>query len=105
MVTSANGTMDRNGEDRVVVRLPTNIGRENAVELEGMFEARFRDGEKRFVVDAADVQYMTSGGIGFLVSILTRIRDQGGDLYVRNLNARMKGLFELTNLDKLFEIR
>ncbi len=39
-----------------------------------------------------------------LVSLSKKIREQGGELRLANLNEDLKTLFELTKLDTLFQI-
>ena len=39
-----------------------------------------------------------------LVEILKNLRSYGGKLKLTNLSAKVKGLFEITKLDKLFDI-
>ena len=43
-------------------------------------------------------------GLGVLVSLSKKIREQGGELRLANLNEDLKTLFELTKLDTLFHI-
>ena len=45
-----------------------------------------------------------SSGLGVLVSLSKKIREQGGELRLANLNDDLKTLFELTKLDTLFQI-
>ena len=46
----------------------------------------------------------TAPGLGVLVSLSKKIREQGGELRLANLNDDLKTLFELTKLDTLFQI-
>ena len=61
-------------------------------------------GDKRFLVDFTKAGYIDSSGLGVLVSLSKKIRDQGGDLRLSGLNEDLKTLFELTKLDTLFAI-
>lgn len=61
-------------------------------------------GERKFVVDFARTGYIDSSGLGVLVSLSKKIRDEGGDLRLAGLNDDLKTLFELTKLDTLFAI-
>ena len=61
-------------------------------------------GERRFLVDFTRTGYIDSSGLGVLVSLSKKIRDEGGDLRLAGLNEDLKTLFELTKLDTLFAI-
>ncbi|HSM05575.1 MAG TPA: STAS domain-containing protein [Longimicrobiales bacterium] len=61
-------------------------------------------GERRFVVDFRDTGYIDSSGLGVLVSLSKKIREQGGELRLSGLNEDLRTLFELTKLDTLFRI-
>ncbi|MDR0786827.1 MAG: STAS domain-containing protein [Gemmatimonadota bacterium] len=61
-------------------------------------------GERRFVIDFVNTGYIDSSGLGVLVSLSKKIREQGGALRLSNLNEDLRTLFELTKLDTLFEI-
>src|SRR5580700_8818129 len=61
-------------------------------------------GARKFVVDFTRTGYIDSSGLGVLVSMSKKIREQGGELRLANLNDDLKTLFELTKLDTLFQI-
>ena len=61
-------------------------------------------GERRFLVDFTNTGYIDSSGLGVLVSLSKKIRDEGGDLRLAGLNEDLRTLFELTKLDTLFAI-
>jgi anti-sigma B factor antagonist len=61
-------------------------------------------GERKFLVDFDKTGYIDSSGLGVLVSLSKKIREQGGALKLANLNDDLRTLFELTKLDTLFEI-
>jgi anti-sigma B factor antagonist len=61
-------------------------------------------GSKRFVIDFTQTGYIDSSGLGVLVSLSKKIREQGGELRLAGLNEDLQTLFELTKLDTLFTI-
>ncbi len=61
-------------------------------------------GSKKFLIDFTKTGYIDSSGLGVLVSLSKKIRDEGGDLRLAGLNEDLKTLFELTKLDTLFAI-
>jgi anti-sigma B factor antagonist len=61
-------------------------------------------GSRKFLIDFTKTGYIDSSGLGVLVSLSKKIRDEGGDLRLAGLNEDLKTLFELTKLDTLFAI-
>jgi anti-sigma B factor antagonist len=68
----------------------------NRQELKQKVLDELEKGEKKFLID--------SSGLGVLVSLSKKIREQGGELRLANLNDDLQTLFELTKLDTLFQI-
>jgi len=63
-----------------------------------------QEGPGRVVVDLAGVTYIESSGIATLVEALQRARQAGGQLLLRGLSERIKAVFRLSRLDKVFSI-
>jgi len=61
-------------------------------------------GARNFAIDFSDTGYIDSSGLGVLVSLSKKIREQGGELRLASLNEDLRTLFELTKLDTLFQI-
>jgi anti-sigma B factor antagonist len=58
----------------------------------------------KIVVNLAKVTYVDSSGLATLVEILKSMRSYGGRLRLTNMSPKIKSLFEITKLEKLFEI-
>ena len=94
----------------------TKQGEVVVVEVEGQlivgnrneFKQRVLDelerGARKVLIDFARTGYIDSSGLGVLVTLSRRIREEGGELRLANLNDDLKTLFELTKLDTLFQI-
>jgi anti-anti-sigma factor len=52
------------------------------------------------VLDFSDLQYMNSGGIGMLVTLLVRTQRQGQRLSAIGLSDHYRNIFALTRLDE-----
>lgn len=59
---------------------------------------------KKIVVDLDKVTYVDSSGLATLVEILKKTKGQGGSLALAGLSEKVKSLFEITKLDKLFTV-
>jgi len=56
------------------------------------------------VIDFKDVTFMDSSGLGALVISLKTVRSAGAELFICSINEQIKMLFELTSMDRVFEI-
>jgi len=56
------------------------------------------------LIDFQDVTFMDSSGLGALVLALKTVRAAGGKLFICSVNEQIKMLFELTSMDRVFEI-
>jgi anti-sigma B factor antagonist len=76
----------------------------NRQELKQKVLDELEGGERKFLIDFTNTGYIDSSGLGVLVSLSKKIREQGGELRLANLNEDLRTLFELTKLDTLFNI-
>ena len=76
----------------------------NRQELKQKVLDELESGERKFLIDFANTGYIDSSGLGVLVSLSKKIREQGGELRLASLNEDLRTLFELTKLDTLFQI-
>lgn len=76
----------------------------NRQELKQKVMDALEAGERKFLIDFTRTGYIDSSGLGVLVSLSKKVRDEGGDLRLAGLNEDLKTLFELTKLDTLFAI-
>ena len=86
------------------------------LELEGRFDAHEAPEVRRLIEDAADrehpqllvnladVNFIDSSGLSTLVQGMKRCRGRDGDLSLCNLEQPVRIIFELTRLDKAFDI-
>jgi anti-sigma B factor antagonist len=95
--------IERRG-DTLVVGVPGQLIVGNRQELKQKVLDELEKGEKKFLIDFSQTGYIDSSGLGVLVSLSKKIREQGGELRLANLNDDLKTLFELTKLDTLFQI-
>ncbi|MBD1863522.1 MULTISPECIES: STAS domain-containing protein [Trichocoleus] len=56
------------------------------------------------LIDLENVTFMDSSGLGALVIALKSVRSAGGKLFLCSINDQVKMLFQLTSMDRVFEI-
>ncbi len=72
--------------------------------LMSAYEQAARQGARRLVLNFSDLEYMNSGGIGMLVTLLVRANRQHQPLAAYGLSAHYREIFELTRLDEAITI-
>ncbi len=61
-------------------------------------------GDKKLLLNLADVSYIDSSGIGELVSAFTTVTNHGGQLKLLHLTKRVQDLLQITKLYTVFEV-
>ncbi|KAA3609756.1 MAG: anti-sigma factor antagonist [Calditrichaeota bacterium] len=62
------------------------------------------EGQKLIVIDLEKVNWINSLGIGSLMKCLSWTNEQKGHLFLSGLNKKIKGIFDKTQLSKIFII-
>lgn len=56
-----------------------------------------------FVVDLAEVSHMNSSGLNLLIRLLTKCRNQNGDMIISGLPKKIENLLIISKLNSIFE--
>lgn len=75
-----------------------------ASDFRSQIDRSVTEGAKVILVDFSDVTFMDSSGLGALVLALKTIRGAGLKMFLCSINEQVKMLFELTSMDRVFEI-
>jgi len=63
-----------------------------------------KNGEKKVLIDLSGVTYIDSSGLATLIEMFQRLKKIGGKLRLSSMNEKVKNVFEITKLYKLFEV-
>jgi anti-sigma B factor antagonist len=91
-------------DDITIVEVEGQLIVGNRQELKQRVLDEYDAGARKVLVDFTRTGYIDSSGLGVLVSLAKRLREDGGELRLANLNDDLRTLFELTKLDTLFPI-
>jgi anti-sigma B factor antagonist len=72
--------------------------------LREQLHALVAEGNRRIIVDLDGVDFLDSTGLGVLVGALKRVRSNDGDLYLVCTQPRIRKVFEVTGLTKVFSL-
>jgi anti-sigma B factor antagonist len=56
------------------------------------------------VIDISNLRYINSSGIGVLITILTKFRNKGGEVYLMKPSETVQKLLVITKLNAIFQI-
>lgn len=54
-------------------------------------------------MDFEDLEYIDSTGLGSLIAILKTIQKDGKEIYLKDVNSRIRKLFKITKLEEMFK--
>jgi anti-sigma B factor antagonist len=75
-----------------------------APEIKKAFDKLTSKKEPKILVNLEKVNYVDSSGLATLVEVLKNMRTYGGSMKISNMSPKIRSLFEITKLEKLFDI-
>jgi anti-sigma B factor antagonist len=88
----------------MVVFVSGEINIDTSPDLRKAFDQYTQQGIKKVIIDCTELTYIDSSGLATLIELLQRLKKESGELKICNLAAKVKSVFEVTKLDKLFDI-
>ena len=79
------------------------MGGPDATRLHDQLHEFIDQNKKKVVIDLAKVDWMNSTGLGILISGLTTLRNNGGELKLANVTQKIQSLLTITKLITVFE--
>jgi anti-sigma B factor antagonist len=92
-------------DDVVILDLSGRITMgEGTLVLRDQIQRLLAAGDRKFLLNLADVDYIDSSGLGELVTSFTTVRNNEGQLKLLNLTRRVQDLLQITKLLTVFEV-
>ena len=90
--------------DIVIIHLEGKVmGGPDATMFHGKLHEFVDAGKKKIVIDLKKVEWMSSVGLGMLISALTTMRNSDGQLKLANVTQGIQSLLTITRLVTIFE--
>jgi anti-sigma B factor antagonist len=80
------------------------IGDDAGPKLVEMVSDTINEGIKICIIDLSQVRYISSSGIGVLITMLTKMRNAGGDVFLTSPSEHVKKLLIITKLNNIFTV-
>ena len=91
-------------KDVVVCYIEGDVDINTSPQIKKIIDKLIGAKEPKIIINFKNVSYVDSSGLATLVEILKNLKSYGGRLKLTNLSTKIKSLFEITKLEKLFEI-
>jgi anti-sigma B factor antagonist len=91
-------------EDIIIASISGEINIDTSPELRKTFDQHTGQGIKKVIINCQNLTYIDSSGLATLIELLQRLKKENGELKICNLTDKVKSVFEVTKLDKLFDI-
>ncbi len=66
--------------------------------------ARINAGEKELIADLANMDYISSSGLRVFLSVLKKLKSEGGSIILCCIQPKIKEVFEISGFNTLFTI-
>jgi anti-sigma B factor antagonist len=80
------------------------IGDEAGPRLAELVSDSVEEGIKVLVIDLEKVRYISSSGLGLLITLLTKMKNAGGELFLTAPSEHVKKLLIITKLNGIFRV-
>ena len=92
-------------QDGIVILEPKGkiMGGPDATLLNDKLHEIIEAGKKQVVIDLSQVNWMNSTGLGILISTLTTLRNNNGELKLANVTEKIQSLLVITKLAPVFD--
>ncbi len=92
------------GDSAAVIDIKGEVTADCEPQLMAAYESATGRGSRRLLLNFQELEYMNSGGIGMLVTLLIRANRQRQQLAAFGLSDHYREIFELTRLDDAIKI-
>lgn len=72
--------------------------------LRDAFNKMLEENKENIKIDAQKLEYIDSTGLGVLIGVLKRLKEEEKDIILFNIKPSIKKLLNITGLDKIFII-
>jgi anti-sigma B factor antagonist len=92
-------------DQAAVVSISGSVDIYSSPQLRGELKVALDSKTPRVIVDMGGVSFVDSSGLATLIEALQKVQGYAGKLLLCNLSAKVLGVFQLANLDHIFQIR
>lgn len=92
-------------DNALIIRLSGDlIGEDNGSSILEVAAGAIQRSVLLAIIDISGLRYINSSGIGVLITILTKFRNKGGEVYLLRPSESVQKLLVITKLNSIFQI-
>jgi anti-sigma B factor antagonist len=91
-------------DEAEVIYLKGFLDAHTAPQLEAALDEQIKNGNYRIIVNFADLEYISSAGLGVFMAFIETVRDKGGDIKLCSMKKSVYSVFDLLGFPLLFDI-
>lgn len=91
-------------EDILILRLRGRLDASTSSKFEEKLLTSIDGGEKKFIIDFSQLDYISSSGLRVLLMAAKRLRGSGGEIVLSSLKDQIKEIFDIAGFSSIFPI-
>ncbi len=92
------------GNCQLVKLEDSRLDAQAAVDFKAHMDRCLEHEQENIIIDLSEVDFIDSSGLGAMVSVLKRVGSKGS-LVLTGVNEKTRKIFELTRMDRVFDIQ
>ncbi len=92
------------GGDLTIIAIGGYLDAHTATSLEQFIGTEIGKGNYKFIIDFAELEYISSAGLGVFMSHIEEVRENGGDIKMCNMQKKVYSVFDLLGFHVLYDI-
>ena len=90
-------------DKQIIASLCGELDTAAAIEMESALQPLYEGKGRDIIIDCSELEYIASSGLRILLSVLKKAKADGSKVILKNVNAVIREVFELTGFVKIFE--
>jgi anti-anti-sigma factor len=90
-------------DKQIIASLCGELDTAAAIEMESALQPLYESKGRDIIIDCSELEYIASSGLRILLSVLKKAKADGSKVILKNVNAVIREVFELTGFVKIFE--
>lgn len=90
-------------DGNVVAILEGSLDTAAAPETEKAMSPLYDVEEKDIIIDCAELKYISSAGLRIFLAILQNAEEKGRQMYIKDINDDLRGIFTITGFINIFK--
>jgi anti-anti-sigma factor len=87
-----------------VIKLGGRLDAESTIDFNVAWESCVENGALHLVLDLAELQYISSAGLGSVVRLAKQLQSRGGSVSLCGVKGLVREVFQVTNLLSIFRV-